>query len=268
MIYGKIGSAAIVGAALVSAFAGNLGAQLLRGSQASVERMHSYAVNHSYEFLRTTAAVRTAATGGKLVALARSTTNYELHQVQHPYLMPAAKLFVERLAAQYHSACGEKLVVTSAARPSNMRVRNASDLSVHATGMAVDVRSFNIPVRCKTWLRSTLESLERTGVIEATEERIVPHFHIAVFPAPYTSYVAALSNTVVAAADASSSSASGPSDDAEIALNAYQVRNGDSLWRIATKHDTTVQALQELNKLRSETIHPGQVILVPATTPK
>ena len=44
---------------------------------------------------------------------------------------------------------------------------NSSKRSVHPTGMAIDLRR---PTgKCLTWLRRTLVSLERSGVIEATE---------------------------------------------------------------------------------------------------
>jgi LysM repeat protein len=258
MLKGKLTGA--IGFVLFQAAAsGGLDAQaLLRGSQASVERMYSFAVAHDFDFHSTAASVRTAASGGKLVQLASSTTDYELYNVQYPFVMPTVKLFVERLAAQYRAACKQKLVVTSASRPTNMRVRNASDLSVHSTGMAVDIRSTKIPAACRNWLRKTLESMERSGVIEATEERKVPHFHVAVFPAPYSNYVAQLRRAEAATSEVAQA-------DEEPQTVEYLVRNGDSLWRIATKLDTSVQALQELNNLRSSTIHPGQVLIVPAS---
>jgi LysM repeat protein len=270
---GAIGLFAFQAAAAVAAaavVAGGLDAQaLLRGSQASVERMYSFAVAHDFDFHSTAASVRSAASGGGLVALSSSTADYELHNVQYPYVMPAVKVFVERLAGQYRASCKQKLVVTSAARPTNMRVRNASDLSVHSTGMAVDLRSTNIAFACRTWLRKTLESLERAGVVEATEERKVPHFHVAVYPAPYNNYVAqlrraeAIASVASSETDAASADQDAGSSDPQTAP--YEVRIGDSLWRIATRHDTSVQALQDLNRLRSSTIHPGQVLIVPVS---
>jgi hypothetical protein len=53
-------------------------------------------------------------------------------------------------------------------------------MSVHPTGMAVDLRRPS--GRCLTWLRRTLLAAERRGAIEATEERHPPHFHVAVLP--------------------------------------------------------------------------------------
>jgi hypothetical protein len=49
--------------------------------------------------------------------------------------------------------------------------------------MAVDLRK--PAVRCRTWLRRRLLAAERRRVIEATEERRPPHFHIAVLPSRY-----------------------------------------------------------------------------------
>src|SRR5262249_43606632 len=45
----------------------------------------------------------------------------------------------------------------------------------------------------------------------------------------------------------------------------YRVRNGESLWIIAGKYNTTVEKLRSLNALgRSEPIRAGQIIRVPA----
>lgn len=40
----------------------------------------------------------------------------------------------------------------------------------------------------------------------------------------------------------------------------HQVVKGDTLWDIATKNKTTVAALKKLNKLKSDTIYPGQIL--------
>jgi LysM repeat protein len=249
-------------AALGVSFSATLGSQTLKGSAGSVDRMYSVAAKGGFDFFRTTVALESAIRRGTLLPLSGSSPDYELHEVEHPALLPEARLFVQRLARQYRGNCGEKMVVTGAARPMNMRLANASDRSVHPTGMAVDIRSVKIGARCQSFLRSVLTSLEKAGVLEATEERNPPHFHVAVYPTPYRSYVTRLTGATVAVAEAPASS-SGPADSPEPNVSTYLVRRGDSLWRIATRHDTSVSALQELNRLRTDRIHPGQVILVP-----
>src|SRR4029450_1747513 len=110
-------------------------------------------------------------------------SNYVLANIRMPYVRPETKAFVLDLAADFHRACGRPLVITSATRPISRRLANSSELSVHPTGMAVDLRK---PAgRCRTWLRRTLLAAERRGLIEATEERRPPHFHVAVLPAQY-----------------------------------------------------------------------------------
>src|SRR5699024_5142791 len=40
----------------------------------------------------------------------------------------------------------------------------------------------------------------------------------------------------------------------------YEVQKGDSLWKIATENNTTVETLMEINELKSSLIHPKQVL--------
>lgn len=163
-------------------------AQSLRGSGASVGRMHRYATAHHLRFLRNSTAVRSAAAQGTLVRL-RPGTELGVGAVAYPYLRPTTATFVRRLADQYHAACGERLVVTGATRPLSVRLANGSPRSVHPTGIAFDLRRPR--GACLTWLRRTLLTLEGRGVIEATEERRPPHFHVVVFEVPYRRYLAA-----------------------------------------------------------------------------
>lgn len=157
-------------------------AQSLRGSHASVNLMYRRAVSGGLDFYETPNAMNRAVLRGELVALTGN-AHYEVVKVRTPYVRPETKAFLDDLALDYHRACGTPMVVTSATRPMSRRLANGSSLSVHPTGMAVDLRK---PTgRCLTWLRRTLLAEERRGVIEATEERRPPHFHVAVLPSGY-----------------------------------------------------------------------------------
>lgn len=162
-------------------------AQSLRGSLASVSRMHRQALRERLPFYETSTGVRNAVRKGKLARL-RRTSGVTWDKVRWPYVRGETRLFVERLGAQYRAACGERMVVTSAVRPATRQPANATGRSVHPTGMAVDLRKPK--GTCLRWLRATLLELEREGVIEATEEYGPPHFHVAVFPTPYENYLA------------------------------------------------------------------------------
>jgi LysM repeat protein len=184
--------AAIGVCALFAATAGTAAptasAQSLRGSRASMDRQFNVAVQHDYSFLDNTKDVSRFVSLGLLVAV-RPGRHFELAQVSYPYARPGVRTFIDRLASQYFAACGERLVVTSLTRPTGKQPRNASDQSVHPAGMAVDLRISRI-AKCRTWLERTLLALEKNGVLDATRERRPAHYHIAVFPQQYLTYVA------------------------------------------------------------------------------
>lgn len=168
---------------------GGLAAQLA-GSPSSVVRQHRVAKKSGYSFLRNAAQVREFVRDDRLERIT-STRDILVDDVSFPYARPAVKLFVERLGAQYRAATGERLVITSLTRPKSRQPRNASELSVHPAGMAVDLR---IPRSAKNrrWLERTLLSLEDRIVLDVTKERYPAHYHVAVFPREYVSYVAQL----------------------------------------------------------------------------
>jgi len=167
-------------------------AQSLRGSHASVSLMYRRAVRGGLDFYETSSDVKRAVIRGELVSL-NGNAHYRLADIGMPYVRPETKAFVLGLAADYHRACGAPLVITSATRPISRRLANSSELSVHPTGMAVDLRK---PAgRCRTWLRRRLLTAERRGVIEATEERHPPHFHVAVLPSRYERVASARSKS-------------------------------------------------------------------------
>jgi len=241
-------SSCVVVLTLVLALApSGLRAQSLQGSPASLDIQNRIARQHDFTFIDTPARVDYFAEQGWLVRL-RSSTDFRLdNEVSYPYARPEVALFVRRLGGQYRSACGEQLVVTSLTRPTTQQPTNASDRSVHPTGMAIDLRYSNNR-NCRAWLEGVLSSLERQGVLEATRERRPVHYHVAVFPQQYASYVEALE-----------------SRQAETIGErlVYTVQRGDSLWKIARSHGTSVDDLKAANEINGSRIFAGQVIDVP-----
>lgn len=235
--------------------AGPAHGQTLRGSPSSVDRMYQQARAHDLTFYRTSTGVRGGARDGDLVRMSGN-ADYRLAGVSHPYALAITRTFVQRLSRQYRQTCREQMVITSAMRPTSLRLINSVDRSVHPTGMAIDIRR---PTnrRCLNFLRETLLSLERAGVIEATEENRPPHFHVAVFPGPYRRHIGDSEGPPETQRTASRSSSRG-------SRNTYRVRQGDSLWEIARRHNTTVDRLRVANDMRTNRIVAGQVLIIPA----
>ena len=159
----------------------------LGGSMASMRRQHQVARENDYTFLRTAAQVREFVREDRLHAL-ESNADLFVNNVSFPYARPEVKLFVERLAKQYREATGTRLVVTSLTRPLSGQPRNAHQLSVHPAGMAVDFRVPSNPHH-RRWLENTLLTLESLELLDATRERRPPHYHVAVYPDRYATYV-------------------------------------------------------------------------------
>jgi len=159
-------------------------AQSLYGSHESLVRQNLVAQQHDYAYLRTTQDVVQAVGSGVLIAI-HGNDDFQLAsgEVSFPYARPEVKTFLEQLSSAYHAACGEPLVVTSLVRPISRQPWNASPISVHPTGMAMDLRRSDRHA-CRLWLESTLLALEGEGMIEAIRERWPPHYHVAVFPDP------------------------------------------------------------------------------------
>jgi hypothetical protein len=227
-------------------------AQSLSGSKASMVRQSLVARQHDYSYLRTSSQVHEFARRGLLVRLAGN-SDYRVADVSFPYARPQVKTFVERLAKQYRNACGERLVITSLTRPTTRQPRNASPLSVHPTGMAIDLRRSGRPA-CRAFLEKTLLTLEGRDVLEATKENHPPHYHVSLFPEPYLRYLAAKG-------ESGKPSSSG---EGGVALARYRVRGGDSLWDIAKRHGTSVDRLKRANGMRSTRLKPGMMLEIPA----
>jgi hypothetical protein len=181
--------AVIVAALLVAGATGRTAeASDLYGSRLSMEKQHSVAVDLDYTFAQTASQVESDVAKGELEPVTPN-ADFEMVGVSFPYALPEVRQFIERLAAEYHAATGFMLVVTSLTRPVSQQPSNASPLSVHPAGMAVDLR---IPATraARNWLSQRLLDLEEDAVLDVTLERKPPHLHVAVFPAAFAEYAA------------------------------------------------------------------------------
>ena len=265
------GFGALLVTILVALAPTSVAAQSLRGSSRSLTEQNVQARAHDFTYLRTPAHVHRFVELGYLVPL-HGNRDYDIDdEVSFPYARPQVRTFVERLAGQYRRACGEVMVVTSLTRALNRQPPNASSRSVHPTGMAVDLRRSNHRP-CRAWLEDVLLSLEANGVLEATRESRPPHYHIALYPEPYTRYVDGLATgtaqaaetRVAATPEVGAAAATGDAGAAAAGSGPYRVRRGDALWDIARAHGTTIAAIQRTNNLRTSRIYPGQLLTMPA----
>jgi hypothetical protein len=278
-------STRVLSAALLSLslFAGlpALEAQSLLGSRSSMLKQNEEAQQHDFSYLQTSSEVREFADQGWLVRIPGN-ESYRVADVSFPYARPEVKVFVERLASQYRNACRERLVVTSLTRPADHQPRNASPLSVHPTGMALDLRRSGRPA-CRAWLEKNLLTLEDNGVVEATKERHPPHYHVAVFPKPYLEYLAARGDSPdltpapesvirVARSEGRPAVRHGKASKSrgriviashKPAHNKIRVGRGDSLWSIAQRHGVSVAAVKRANRIRTSHLKAGQVLAIP-----
>ena len=277
-------------------------ANVLRGSLASIQKQYRTATTLGFTAARNSKDIQKLVNQGHLVRVSGN-RDYELGAVSFPYARPTTKAFIEAFAKEYRLATGEKLVVTSLARPLSRQPKNASDYSVHPMGMAVDFRRSNIS-KTRAWMERRLASLEYQGVIEATHERRPPHYHVAVMPKEVVSYAAAYlekpvyqaptvkvtaprieagasTGELLAAVDAVPAVQTGSENATTVSIStetsskqavaasqaapykSYRVARGDTLWTIASKFETSVKRIRTLNGLRNSKIYPGQKLMVP-----
>jgi len=231
-------------------------AQNLRGSRASLDRQNAQARAHDFTYLATARDIRRFVEMGYLIPV-EETADLRVHGVSFPYARPEVRVFLERLATQYRSACGERLVVTSLTRPLSTQPRNASSRSVHPTGMAVDIRR-STDTSCRRWLESTLLSLERQGILEAIYERNPPHYHVALFPQPYSRHLARLTgdDQIIARVK----DAAGP---LHVEWVTHRVARGETLVALSGRYGTSVSRIRAENGLGGNRIMVGQELRIP-----
>lgn len=216
-------------------------AQSLLVSGASMDLQNRQASIHGFGYARTPEDLAAMVQAGALVRL-DGNGDYFLKEVSFAFARPEVRDFVERLAGRYQQACGEQLVVTSLIRPRTRQPRHASKNSVHPTGMALDLRR-SWDRKCRSWLEVTLLTLEANGILDAMLEWSPPHYHIALFPRQYRRLGVDLLDLGMA--------------------THYQVSRGDTLFKIARRHNTDVYSVKQINNLRSDRIYPGQVLRLP-----
>src|SRR5262249_36892973 len=156
----------------------------LQGSHESMLKQNMVASQHDYAYFRTPRDVEQAIAAGTLIEIrGNGDFQVETEEVSYPYARPEVGVFLAQLGAAYRNACGEPLAVTSLTPPIPRQPWNASPLSAHPTGMAVDMRR-SLRRSCRQWMEGTLLGLEAEGMIEATREHWPAHYHVAVFPDP------------------------------------------------------------------------------------
>lgn len=224
-------------------------AQSLDGSLGAMQRQLTAATEVGVPMHETVASVYQAILDGGLVRV-RSTPDYRLHVVSFPYARPESLVLLERLALGYRGACGERLVVTSLTRPRSEQPGNASRLSVHPAGLAIDVRRSRRR-SCRQWLERALLDLERDGLVEATRERWPAHYHIAALP--------------TAIRDRWPEQAAAAAQPTPMTATTYEVHSGDTLWEIARKLGSSPSLIRAASGLPSARIYPGQTLQVPLT---
>ncbi len=219
-------------------------AQSLRVSAASMDLQNQQATLHGFTFARTSDEVRGLIESGAIVPVTGNQHFAIKEGVTFPYARAEVQAFLDLLGKHYYEACGEQLVVTSLTRARNRQPRNASKRSVHPTGMAIDLRR-SWDRNCRSWIEMTLLTLEVNGILDAMLESKPPHYHVALFPAAWRHRGAEILNR------------GEPTH--------YEVSRGDTLWKIAKRHNTDVYSVKKINGLRSDSIYIGQVLRLPSS---
>ncbi len=161
----------------------------LKGSREKMMRQNTVAHEDRLVFAATPQQLADLVMSHELVPLPGS-ADYTTKGVSYAFARPAVLTFVEDLAHEYRGACnGQQLVITSLARPLSLQPRNASPLSVHPAGMAVDLHVPN-DAACRSWLVQRLLTLANLNVLDVTEEMHPHHLHVAVFPHAYLIWLA------------------------------------------------------------------------------
>ncbi|MEP7013325.1 MAG: DUF5715 family protein [Acidobacteriota bacterium] len=262
-----------------------LSAQTLLGSAASMARQNRAAEDEAFTYLRNPEDIEVFVRHGLLVYVPGN-GEYQVDGASFPYARPEVKRFLEWMGHLERRSCGEPLVATSLVRPKSHQPWNASIHSVHPTGMAMDLRR-SFRRACSSLLESTLLDLESRGILEATRERFPAHYHVALFPEAFASYLlavdggrelppiqtAALSGPPVDSIAESAPSPGSIVSGSESARRGtagksavHRVRRGETLTRIARHYGVSADSLRRANGLRGSGLFSGQSLRIPGTS--
>lgn len=158
------------------------------GELTSSRRQLAYAEANYIPFMRTEVEYWKNVRSGHFVAL--SHPGLEIGTwVERPYVLPSTAEFIYGVADKLRAASCRKLRVNDATRLTGIQPSNASKFSVHAAGMALDLRVKNLSPPCYDLLSNLLSEGEAAGLADSTREywKIVrgrkmanDHFHVVV----------------------------------------------------------------------------------------
>lgn len=132
--------------------------------------------------------VRVPDRGSGFVLDSRIGTCDRLSRRFYRYARPYTVRFLTRFASQYRAKFHDSFVVTSLIRTcdyqnrlrrSNSNAATCEETS-HTAGSTVDLNKNTMTPKGREWARQVFLDLERRGLIQATEERGQPVFHIMV----------------------------------------------------------------------------------------
>lgn len=170
----------------------------LSGAVGGVRSERRAARHFGLERLATERALRAAIARGDLVRVPDVGANFfldpglaagEPDPSLYRHARPNVLRFIERLADQYRHRFNKLLQVNSLVRTAAyhraLRRRNGNatrGVSSHEYGTTVDISKLALSARGASWIRTVLLSLERRGLILATEEHAQAVFHVMVLP--------------------------------------------------------------------------------------
>ena len=171
------------------------GSNLLIADATSQVVQNTRANTYHLSRMRNVAMLRQFVHQGYLVHVPSRTRTYYLHAISstYHYCRPWTRLFLIRLSRLYYVRFHRPLRVTSLVRTASSQEKlsrwngNAAEAygpvrSSHLTGATLDISKHSMSAQGQEWIRKTLWSLRKQGLVYAIEEFQQPTFHIMVYP--------------------------------------------------------------------------------------